>query len=293
MSYLLSIVIVTYKADEYIYDCLNSIIKYNDIGMQLKIVVVDNSPTECSIVEKCSILYSNVLFIANPANTGFGAANNIGAKAVDSDYILFFNNDTELIEPVFRKIIAQFIQNQKLGCLSIRQEGGGPSYFQRSPTELTKKEIRRIKKKRGYDSRIHFLSGAFLFFSRVAFEKCGRFDENFFMYFEEQDILNRLYQCGYESYYDNDSCFLHKLGGRKSLNEKIIYAGNESLYYYLIKYNFSNPKKKYFKRLCNIRWLIIHRFFHFKMKEIAILVRALKKTRKDYSIYKVKYSNMV
>ena len=293
MHYLLSIVIVTYKSDKYIYDCLNSIFKYNEIGEQLKVVVVDNSPVECSIIEKCSIQYPDVLFIPNPANTGFGAANNIGAATVDSDFILFFNNDTELIEPVFKKIIAQFTKNEKLGCVGIRQKGGGRSYFQRLWVNLPKKEIRQIKKEGKYDFRIHFFSGAFMFFSRVAFEKCGRFDEKIFMYYEEQDIMNRLYQCGYESKFDNTICFLHKVGNRKFFSEDSIYRGNESAYYYMVKYDIPSPQKIYFKRLFFIKKLIIYQLLVFDFKKAAILFRALIKSKKNFYVYQKKYANSI
>jgi GT2 family glycosyltransferase len=258
----------------------------------LKVVVVDNSPMEYSLVSRYSTLFPNVTFIPNPANTGFGAANNIGAAAVDSDYILFFNNDTELTEPVFKKIIAQFKENEKLGCLGIRQEGGGRSYFQRRYVTLSKKEIKQIKKTEKYDSRLHFFPGAFMFFRREAFEKCGRFDEMFFMYCEEVDILNRLQQNGYENRFDDRLCFWHKVGNRKTFNENMIYIGNESLYIYLRKYNIPNPKKKYFGRLFIIGKQVIYNLLLLHFKEVAMLLRALRKTRNDYYVFQRKYSHL-
>ena len=56
----LSIVIVTYKSEEDIYDCLQSIWQYNDIPNEdLEVIVVDNSPESEMMFSKLRELYKN------------------------------------------------------------------------------------------------------------------------------------------------------------------------------------------------------------------------------------------
>ena len=130
MKIKLSIIIVTYMSDEYIDLCIDSIYQYNDIGNEnIKIIVVDNSPPYYPMYNRVSKKYKDVVFIQNKSNVGFGTANNIGASVIESEYILFFNPDAELIEPVFKNIISRFENDGKLGCLGIKQSGGGLSFF--------------------------------------------------------------------------------------------------------------------------------------------------------------------
>jgi hypothetical protein len=274
MKYLLTIVIVIYKSDKYISDCLNSIFNYNDLEGQLKVIVVDNSPEEFSIVNRYSVIFPEVLFIQNPSNIGFGAANNLGAAAVDSEYILFFNNDTELLEPIFKKIIAQFVENEKLGILGIRQEGGSPSFFTRGESQFIYPQL--LKENKGdYDQRIHTLSGAFMFCKRDIFDRIGRFDENLFLYFEEGDILYRLQEYGYESKYDQSLHFLHKVGNRRKTNEKLSNIGSNSWCYYMKKYDIPHKRKFLNQRTLRRRKLQIYFMLKFDFREVVILQRVI------------------
>ena len=43
---LISVIIVTYHSEKIIYECINSLLKYNDIGDKLEIIVIDNSPID-------------------------------------------------------------------------------------------------------------------------------------------------------------------------------------------------------------------------------------------------------
>src|SRR5699024_9212479 len=115
---LLSIVIVTYKKLDIVINCLDSIEKYNDIGKQLEVIVVDNSPDN-TIVKFINNEYPDVKTIKS-ANNGFGAGNNTGFKASSGKYTLFLNPDTILIESIFEFAIRKFEENPKLGIFGLK-----------------------------------------------------------------------------------------------------------------------------------------------------------------------------
>lgn len=105
MKYKVVLVTVTYKANlTEVAQCLKSIDFYNDIGSELKIVVVDNSPPTESIPIEFQKNFPDVSFVFAPENKGFGYSNNIGASLFDSDYLLFFNNDTEFGSACFYEV---------------------------------------------------------------------------------------------------------------------------------------------------------------------------------------------
>ena len=85
-----SIVIVTYKGDEVLSGCLESLAV--TCGTAPQVVVVDNSPSASTkqLVEK----YSNAIYVESPGNPGFAGGNNIGLRFCDRRYVLLLNNDT-------------------------------------------------------------------------------------------------------------------------------------------------------------------------------------------------------
>lgn len=76
----LSIIIVNYKTPSITVDCIESIYKQNST-LNFEIIVVDNDSqdnSESFVTEK----FSEVIWINNQSNEGFGRANNIGIKKV-------------------------------------------------------------------------------------------------------------------------------------------------------------------------------------------------------------------
>ena len=103
MKKKISIIIVTYNSELHIYDCLDSIFKYNDIGDDLEIIIVDNMSNNVdqmftSIKEKYA---STVKLVKNHINGGYGQGNNVGIRLAKSDIIMIMNPDVRLLQPVF------------------------------------------------------------------------------------------------------------------------------------------------------------------------------------------------
>ena len=85
----LTIVIVTFKSDEKIINCLKSI-SYN-----IPVVVVENSDNR-NFKNKIENFFTNVNCILVGENKGYATANNIGLKSVTTKYALVLNPDTIL-----------------------------------------------------------------------------------------------------------------------------------------------------------------------------------------------------
>ena len=89
MSKELSIIIVTFKSEGKIFDCLNSIPKDIDV------LVVENS-NNTSFKSSVENKYQNVKCILLGENKGYSVANNIGLNNVKKKYALVLNPDTIL-----------------------------------------------------------------------------------------------------------------------------------------------------------------------------------------------------
>lgn len=195
-----------------------------------------------------------VRLIANTENRGFAAACNQGARAARGECLLFLNPDTRLFADSLTGPLDFMArpENAAIGICGIRlvDESGStstcaarfpslrvlagavlglsrlfPSAF--PPHLMTPRELT--------DSRmVDQVIGAFFLIRRDIFERCGGFDERFFVYFEEVDLSLRAKYLGYASYFLSDVSAFHKGGGCSdqvraarlfySLRSRVLYA---------------------------------------------------------------------
>ena len=85
----ISIVITTYKSEEKIESCLNS------IDSKIRVIIIENSSNK-KFKNDIENKFSNVECVLTNDNLGYGRANNIGLKKVTTRYSLILNPDTIL-----------------------------------------------------------------------------------------------------------------------------------------------------------------------------------------------------
>ena len=89
---------------------------------------------------------------------------------------------------------------------------------------------------------INSISGACMVLKKELFDKVGKFDEKFFMFWEDTDFCNRVLDLDYLVAYDHRAEITHHKGGSRqlsNLNLNLIFY--ESLLYFFIKH-----KEKFF-----------------------------------------------
>lgn len=196
----LSVIIVTYNSEKHIYDCLESLFKFNDIGEDLEVIVVDNCSKEYEkMAEEIVKRYSQrVRLIQNSKNGGYGQGNNVGIRASKAPYIMIMNPDVRMCEPIFQKVLEKFDGDDSILLHGIKQyhQDGRPGKSMGWTTRCNPyicEPIRYILCKMDiYWQRYMFFNGSCFFVRKSSFEQVGLFDENIFMYCEEDDIHGRL-----------------------------------------------------------------------------------------------------
>ena len=125
----LSVILVAYKSGTIVRQALESIAQYNDIGDELEVIVVDNSPEKERIYPDIQDIPLPHFQYVPSDNRGFGAGNNEGVKVSKGKILAFLNPDIILVEPIFKKIIQRF-QKESIGMLGIQlcYENGKPGF---------------------------------------------------------------------------------------------------------------------------------------------------------------------
>lgn len=197
----ISIIIVTYNSEDHIYNCLESIIKFNDIGDSLEIIIVDNnSKNVVSMFNKIETLYPHkIRLISNPKNLGYGQGNNVGIKIALAPYIMIMNPDVRLNAPIFNEIYTTFQKDKNICLIGMKQwytlNKIGLSFdidIFILPGIISILLNYFCNKLNIYIPKFMYINGSCFFMDKMKFIEAGLFDENIFMYCEEMDIHRRL-----------------------------------------------------------------------------------------------------
>jgi N-acetylglucosaminyl-diphospho-decaprenol L-rhamnosyltransferase len=204
----LSIIIVSYNTADLIASCLNSILTTN-IGKE--IFVVDNASND-GIAKVVRDGFPLVHLVVNQENRGFAAANNQVLADCRGRYILFLNPDTQVMADTFGNAIYFMDDHPHIGLAGmkiINPDGTlQESVSYRYPGgKYAKSEMS------GLSGRIACVLGAAMIARREIIQKTGGFDEDFFLYGEDQDLCLRIRKLGYEIGYIDAAVVVH-LGGQ-------------------------------------------------------------------------------
>jgi len=180
----LSIVIVTYKSEDVIHDCIKS------IPSDINILIVDNSG-EKEFKQIIENKYSNVSCILSPKNLGMGPGNNLGLRNVKSDYALILNPDVILEEKTIDELIFASTQIKEYSVIApISKNEKYPNYksSKHSSENINDEKPFKVKSIDGYAMLFNLKKINKL----KSFENFNYFDENIFLYLENDDLCKRL-----------------------------------------------------------------------------------------------------
>ena len=178
----LTVVIVTLRSEKVVDHCIKSINK------NLPIIVVENSDN-LKFKNYLENNYKNVQCILSKENLGTGAGYNIGIKFSKTDYVYVINPDITLEANALDEI---FLASKKLDDFSILSPISSDVNFP---------NYRMIKEKKNYEEKnlpfkVQYVDGFSMLLNKKKFKNNNYFDENFFMYWENNDICIRVINDG-------------------------------------------------------------------------------------------------
>jgi hypothetical protein len=215
----LRIQIVNYRTKQCLVECIASILR--NLGgspITFKIAVLDNASGD-DLSDLTNLFPSAPLAVAKSShNIGFGAGHNLLAKKAEgiARHLLVLNPDviiqeSDTLPRLLKKaerlsadVIGprlmttahetQWYDHGELhGLLARIALGAGGSYW----------------KDRHVPAEAAWVSGAFFLIRKNLFDEIGGFDENFFLYKEEEDLCLRIRKAGGHIWYDPDITVLH------------------------------------------------------------------------------------
>ena len=247
-------VIVTFRSEKVIFDCLKSIKNIK------KIIIVDNS-FDRKLKKKVLLKFPQVNFILSSKNLGYGAGNNIALKKVKTKYAIILNPDTILFRGCIANllILAKNLKNKfSIIAPSINGHIKNYGFF---PSGKVKK---KIVKKTAYFN-VDYVKGFAMFLNIQKIKSIGYFDENFFMYLEEIDLCKRLKEINEKIIVSLDAKSKHL--GAKSSNIGFEFEINRNWHWMWSKMYFASKYNGFFESrivaVPELIKLIIKNLFYF------------------------------
>ena len=266
----LSVIIVSYKSDHVIENCITS------IDSEIEIVVVDNSNND-KFKDKIETKYKNVKCILSKENLGMGGGNNLGIKNVNKDFALILNPDVALENNSMNEIMVASKQIDNFGIISpISSKDEYPNYILKKDHNFDPDKPFKVKSVDGYAMLLNLKK-------LKKIENFNFFDENFFLYLENEDLCKRLIEKN-EDIYIVPKSKIHHLGGKavdpKYKNE-IEYLRNwhwmwSKFYFNKKHYGYLIALMKVFKNLISAKirffyYLITFNSFKRKIYQMRLL----------------------
>ncbi len=195
----LSVVIVSFKSEHVIENCINS------IDSEIEIVVIDNSSND-KFKDKIETKYKNVKCILSKENLGMGGGNNLGIKNVNKDFALILNPDVTLEDNSMNEIIVASKEIDNFGIIApISSKNEFPNYILKKGSRFDPDKPFKVKSVDGYAMLLNLKK-----LKQLNFDF---FDENFFLYLENEDLCKRLIENN-ENIYIVPKSKIHHLGGK-------------------------------------------------------------------------------
>jgi GT2 family glycosyltransferase len=230
-----SVIIVNYNTKQITLDCINSIFE-KTVDVDFEVILVDNNSTDGS--REVFDSDSRIKYLYLNENLGFGKANNYGIERAVGEYVFCLNSDTILLNNAIFEFFKFAKDSGHLGCIGsmlLKKDKTENLSYGKFPDwkehfklrvlgpvynifgkEYFLDEFNYRLNKKASSFAVDFVIGADLFVKKESLEKYGAFDPEFFMYFEETELQNRLTKNGCGSMIITTPRIIHLDGGSYS-----------------------------------------------------------------------------
>ena len=249
-----SIVIVHYQNRRLLFACLKSF-KKSRPKVSYEVIVVDNDETP-TIEKTLKRKFPRVKYLKSPGNVGYAAGNNLGAKLARGKYLFILNPDTRLL-PGTLEALVRFLQSKPKAAAAapLLVDAKFKPYPLQGTSRLTPLKaifsltlLNRLWPKNPVAQQywenwpaetdpaprqVEVVPGSAFLIKTSVFNRLKGFDENFFLYFEESDLGQRLKAKGYRLFILPQAKLVHYWQGStpQTARTRAIFAASRRYYF--------------------------------------------------------------
>ena len=221
----ISIIILNKDNYTILRQCIESILQKTTYE-NYELVIVDDFSAQESVINYYRSLQDagiTVKVVQGIKPFNYSQACNVGAMSADGDYLLFLNNDTEIINPAWLQELIMFAGINEIGIVGgkllypdrrIQHAGiimgleGHASHVFLGSFDNDQSPFGFVNWYRNYSA----VTGACMMMRKQVFEEVGGFDEKFKLVFSDIELCLRVINAGYRVMYNPEVCLFHYEG---------------------------------------------------------------------------------
>lgn len=274
-----AMIVVAFNDAEETVKYVKKISEYQNIQ---RIVVVDNHSTELNTFNLLKEAENEkVVVLQSDKNGGYGYGNNFGIRYLEEksekyDYFIISNPDIEVEERAINRCLEVLEQNEKIAIVAPRMLNAENKPIRRSSWKMRTFGLDVIHSTRLLEAcfyaklrqgeysekeyaqdvlEVEAISGAFFIIKYSILKEIGMFDENVFLFYEEDILAKKLQEKGYKTVSVNDVKFIHyesqTIGKTLNYYNKMKQLYKSKMYYHT-KYNHIAIWQKVIFQILNV-----------------------------------------
>ena len=261
-----AIIVLNYNDYKNTKNYVEKIKEYNNID---KIVVVDNLSPNDDYKKLLELKSDKIAVLQSERNGGYSYGNNYGVKYLENqnekyDNLIISNPDVYVTEETIQRCLDELNSNENTAVVAPCMKYSDNKIARRSSwkirtyfrdvihsTRLLELLFYAVLRNGEYSKndykngklKVECIAGSFFVIKHDVFKKIGYFDENVFLFYEEDILGAKLKKLGYDIYSLNDVSFTHYES--RTINKafsafKKVKLLNESKLYFQKEYNGIN-----------------------------------------------------
>jgi len=251
-----SVIITHFNAEKEIIECLKSLEKIRTKKNDIEFILVDNDEVK-KLGKKINNNFPWVKYVPADGNIGFGAGCNLGRLHASGKYLYFTNSDITISKESFYALYEFIKKSAKTSIVSPKLINVSGNLAPQATTELTpfiglftlsfinkffpNNPITRRYLMTDWDRKsirdVDVIQLGAFFIKTKAFDSVGGFEKKMFLYFEENELANKLRKNEWKLIFFPKAEAIHlEAKGTPKKTDRIINAYKKSRYIYFKKH---------------------------------------------------------
>ena len=265
----ITFIIVSFKSEKIIDDCLKSLPKNS------KIIVIENS-NNYNLKKSLELKYDNIEVLISE-NNGMGASNNLGILKSETKFAYVLNPDVKFKKDTFENLIAAAVKITDFAILTpINSDIKFPNF----------KILKQNKNINDSIISVDSIDGFSMLINKEKFINQKFFDENIFLYLENDDLCKRVKKNGQKIFVIKNSIVDHKGSSSSSIK-------NDPEFEYLRNWHWMWSKYYYNKKHYGMLIALIKIFFNLVSAIFKYVFYSLTLNNYKKNIFKMRISGIV
>ena len=265
----ITFIIVSFKSEKIIDDCLKSLPKNS------KIIVIENS-NNYNLKKSLELKYDNIEVLISE-NNGMGASNNLGILKSETKFAYVLNPDVRFKKDTFENLIAAAIKITDFAILTpINSDIKFPNF----------KILKQNKNINDSIISVDSIDGFSMLINKEKFINQKFFDENIFLYLENDDLCRRVKKNGQKIFVIKNSIIDHKGSSSSSIK-------NDPEFEYLRNWHWMWSKYYYNKKHYGMLIALIKIFFNLVSAMFKYVFYSLTLNNYKKNIFKMRISGIL